>query len=67
MFIGPNSQYIMKSKMWPQERFQHKKYSLIALMEKLRCNLDKNGSCRVLLIDLSKAFNCYVLIFLIST
>ena len=41
-------------------------YSLIAMIEKWRKNMDKGKSCAALLTDLSKAFDCIVHDFLIA-
>ena len=35
-------------------------YSIIAMIEKWRCNLDQGGICRALFTDLSKSFDCLV-------
>ena len=41
-------------------------YSLIAMIEKWRKNMDKSKSCAALLSDLNKAFDCIVHDFLIA-
>ena len=41
-------------------------YSIIAMIEKWRHNLDQSGICGVLFTDLSKAFDCLVHEFLIA-
>ena len=41
-------------------------YSIIAITEKWRGNLDQGGICGALFTDLSKAFNCLVRDFLIA-
>ena len=41
-------------------------YSIIAMTEKWRRNLDQGGICRALFTDLSKAFDCLVHDFLIA-
>ena len=41
-------------------------YSIIAMIEKWRRNLDQGGICGALLTDLSKVFDCLVHDFLIT-
>ena len=41
-------------------------YSIIAMIEKWRRNLDQGGICGALFTDLSKAFDCQVHDFLIA-
>ena len=51
--------------MWLPKGFSTQ-YSLIAVIEKWRKNMDKGKSCAALLTDLSKAFHCIVHDFLIA-
>ena len=41
-------------------------YSIIAMIEKWRRNLDQDGICGALFMDLSKAFDCFVHDFLLA-
>ena len=41
-------------------------YSIFAMIEEWRCNLDQGGICRALFTDLRKAFDCLVHDFLLT-